>query len=484
MFDVCMPRPPRPAGVRRRMTFLHLLMAGGLCAPGPTAAATLVPASLEDAPWVEVRTKHFRILTDAGENAAMPVAQRLEQFGVLLHTLYPGLRTYPVLPVDVYVFRDQARADLFSPSSPENRTAFATSGPGRNLFVIHAQAEGAGNSAVICHEYTHLFLAANFRGLPLCFDEGLAEYYGTFRPRGKVMEFGHTHEGWVAWLNGHEYADIGLLFAGNTASAAYRSNNDLERTTYAEGWALTHYLMAAPDREARLDSVLAALRRGRPARTAFRDQFPSEQWPQLVETVKRYIHDGTLEARSVRMADELDRFPATTRTVPAGEVFTSLGDLALSLGPDRLPDAAALYDAALARDSTLARARAGSGYVADQRADTTLAERCYVRAETDAPSDSRVALFAGLGTVQRLARPSRPGTISSARRRLERCRSLDPDNPEAVGVLAELDLVQGHVTEDTRRALASALDQLPAREDFARAMKQVREQLDDVSRPH
>ena len=106
-----------------------------------------------------------------------------------------------------------------------------------------------------------------------------------------------------------------------TNAAVYQRNNELRTTTYAQGWAITHYLMAAPDRAAKLDSVLGALRRGTPARVAFRAGFPVEQWPQLIQNVKRYLKDDLCRVAAARSrgaerpARSQPRAPARAPTV-------------------------------------------------------------------------------------------------------------------------------------------------------------------------
>src|SRR5262249_16196135 len=158
----------------------------------------------------------------------------------------------------IYVFRNRAEMAAFTPMGVESIEGFSTAGIGRNVFVMNAEVEGSDRSSVVCHEFTHVFVRSNFADMPLWLNEGLAEYYQSFRLPGHKAEFGHDFEGASYWLGEHEWADIDLLFAMKGASEAYRKDNELRTTTYAEGWAITHYLRSDPGRAAQFDSILSA----------------------------------------------------------------------------------------------------------------------------------------------------------------------------------------------------------------------------------
>lgn len=455
-----------------------------LLSPLCVAAEPLDLNALGNENWVEVRTQHFNILCDAPEGTAIGIGRRLEQFTGMLQTLHPNLRAHPALPVDIYIFRNQEQMARFAPPQYEAFAAMATTGPGHDLFIMDGEVDGANRAHVLCHEFTHLFLNANFVEMPLWLNEGLADYYATFRQRGQRAEFGHRNDNAVDWLKSHEYADLNFLFAMKSNANAYQGDNEHRTTTFAEGWAITHYLMAAPDRATKMDSVFGALRKGTPARMAFRAGFPVEQWPQLIQDVKRYLKDDMLEPRSIPLPEELQLAATNSRPVGAAEAFARLGELLLAMGPDRLADADTLCGTALAMDSTLARARIVAGYIADLRGASARAESCYVRAEAQAPGDARVALLAGLGTFARYRRmldasQASPSEITAqlraARRHLELCLRVEPGNPEALGSLGLVALMEERVSDQEYRGLEVAVEALPARRDFAWALDGARE---------
>ena len=451
-------------------------------AVSPVRGEALDPGPLAAANWTEVRTEHFTIVTDAAASAAGSIGRRLEDFADLLQTLYPGLRAFPALPTDVYVFRSDAEMKDFTPKGVESISGYSMAGTGRSLFVTSAEIESEERGQVICHEFTHLFIGANFADMPLWLNEGLAQYYQTFRQRGgRRADFGHELEGRAEWLDSHPYASLEVLFAMNTQAHAYQLANELRTTSYTEGWAIVHYLRADRARAARFDSVLVAMRRGVAAPTAFRAQFPSDQWEALIRSVQQYVHTGMLQNSSVTLAAQNDQ---DTRDHPLSDAdaLAALGDLALALNAD--DNATALYKAALEREPGHARAQAALGYLADRAGDSARAEAAYVKAVPAAGKDVRVPLLAALGTQERAHRvyeatkePSDAyeSYVLAARARFRRCLEIDPHHPEALGGLGITFLELGVVPDEAVHALEAATDALPSYDGYRRALRSARE---------
>lgn len=447
----------------------------------PSHGGPVDPRPLADLTWTEVRTEHFTIVTDATEGAAMNIGRRLEDFARLLRTLHPGLRVFPSLPTDIYVFRSDAEMKDFTPSGTESISGYSTAGPGRSLFVTSAEVESDERAQVVCHEFTHLFIDANFADMPLWLNEGLAQYYQTFRLRGQRAEFGHPIDWRMEWLESHPLASLEMLFAMKTRAHAYQMANELRTTTYSEGWAIVHYLKADPARSTRFDSVLVSMRRGTPAPTAFRAQFPSEQWEAMVHDVQQYIHNGMLRNASVSLAT-VDAPEPRSRTLADGDALAALGDLSLALRAD--DNATALYQAALERQAGQARAQAALGYIADRGGDSTKAEAAYVKAAPGTASDVRVPLLAGMGTLERAHRAyaaanqasdAYTACVLAARARFARCLEIDPRQPEALGGLGITYIARGEAPDEAVRALEAATEALPSYEGYRNALRDARE---------
>jgi hypothetical protein len=460
-----------------------VLIAATLALARPARAAVDVE-TLAQASWVEVKSAHFNVLTDAGEGAGIGVATRLERFSLLLQGLYPSLRARPVLPVDVFVFRNAASLEMFMTAGAEDVAGFSSEGPGHVVFVARGDAEGLNRQEIVCHEYTHVFLRANFADTPLWMHEGLAQYYETFRLKGQHVEYGHKLPRPAEWFATHEPQPLGLLFAMRPGTRAYLQNQDLRYLIYSEGWAVVHWLLAAPDRAARFDSVLVALREGFEARAAFRSQFPDAEWPALVNDAHAYVRGDIFDQKLVRDPRVMEVPGTTSREVPTAEALERLAELSLTLGPAGGGDADSLAATALAADPASARAQAVRGFVADQRGEPEVAERWYRSAEATGEADLRIAQLAGLGTFMRAARQARRGegpsdsihaSVVRARERFNRGIRLDENDPESLGGFGATFVFEGLVPDMAYHALAVATDALPARPALATTFGLARE---------
>ena len=76
-------------------------------------AAGVTPAATES--WIEVRTPHFVVASNAGEVAARSVAGDFEQIRALFHATFPELRIDPPQPIRILVAGDEATMRMISP---------------------------------------------------------------------------------------------------------------------------------------------------------------------------------------------------------------------------------------------------------------------------------------------------------------------------------------------------------------------------------
>src|SRR5262245_50049064 len=58
--------------------------------------------------WVEVRSPHFTVYSDAGEKEAGRVARQFERFQVALATVWPKARLDPGIPILVFAARNES----------------------------------------------------------------------------------------------------------------------------------------------------------------------------------------------------------------------------------------------------------------------------------------------------------------------------------------------------------------------------------------
>src|SRR5215472_1958901 len=74
-----------------------------------------VSASAADAPWLEVRTEHFRVITDAGEKNGREVAAHFEQMRAAFGLIFGREKINDTVPLQIIAFRNTKEFRQYSP---------------------------------------------------------------------------------------------------------------------------------------------------------------------------------------------------------------------------------------------------------------------------------------------------------------------------------------------------------------------------------
>ncbi|MEM1180358.1 MAG: hypothetical protein AAGM22_18590 [Acidobacteriota bacterium] len=321
----------RPAGKRRgfrRSSSVLFVVAAALfvVAPVPTQAEELA----ED--WVWVISQNFRILTDAPPEQVAGIASNLERFRAAFARLAPGMSLRSPVPVRVVAFRShRSYAPYKRPSDPRILGQFVRNLDGHYL-TFHAGA--TARYAVDYHEYVHYLVDGNLPAVPRWFNEGLAEYYSTFKATRDTVTVGLPVERHRHWFAGDAAADQRSLSYDfsllDVLSGEAAHDGSKVGGFYAFSWGLVHYLLSGPDeRLVQTADFLAELGDGVDPERAFERAF-GQRLDTMEEAVREYVLAGEFEHATLRMPFD----PATVGVYPArrSEVEIWLGDLAAQIG--------------------------------------------------------------------------------------------------------------------------------------------------------
>jgi hypothetical protein len=148
-------------------------------------AVCCCPSSAKIRAWTEVRSPHFRVLTDGSVGNAKRIAREFEQMRAVFETGFPNMTLEPASPLLIFAPENETSMKSLAPAqwkrgSP-NVAGFFQNGWERQFAVIRLDQDIPGAYQVVYHEYVHTLLHANFRWLPQWLDEGLAEFYGGTR---------------------------------------------------------------------------------------------------------------------------------------------------------------------------------------------------------------------------------------------------------------------------------------------------------------
>jgi tetratricopeptide (TPR) repeat protein len=208
------------------------------------ALATVATAAVD--PWVEVRTPHFTVISDAGEKQARHVATEFERMRAVFHTRFPGARVDAASPIIVLAVRDKKGMQALEPPAYLAKGQVDLAGlflhrPDKNYVLMRLDVGGAHPYATIYHEYTHFITSRDAQTMPLWLNEGLAELYQTTEIRDKEVLLGQPTDQNVMLLRQNHLLPLATLLTVDYNSSYYHEENK-GSIFYAESWALTHYL--------------------------------------------------------------------------------------------------------------------------------------------------------------------------------------------------------------------------------------------------
>lgn len=282
---------------------------------GVATGASVWAAS--DHPWVEVRTAHFSVVSNASPAEAQRVAALLEELRATIGAAWAAyadrereqcasLAEAPDLPsparespVRVFALAGERDLRTIVPQFWEARrprpVAVYWPGPHRQFVAVRLDRPEQEWRRAAAHEYGHLVVRSRLLTLPAWLDEGLAELWSTAAWTDRGFVFGIPVPKHLRTLS-RRWIPLSELMALAQPPAA-RGRRELE-VFYAEAWALVHYLTLRPDAAAPRRFVpsdyLAVLRAGgeplRAAREAFGDL------TVLEERVQAYLRHGELRA--------------------------------------------------------------------------------------------------------------------------------------------------------------------------------------------
>jgi hypothetical protein len=290
------------------------------------AALCSIPASGADidalfrAKWVQAETKHFRMVTDQDPETARLMVNDLEH---MRHFSSRALGIDALDTVGPLTVLAIGNANLFDklglPESYGGVFSYDLEG-----FAAIANVKGyVGDSntptfarTVLLHEYLHFLIRMTERTVayPMWCDEGLAEYFATFRYDNTSVSVGDIDEtnsraSGLFSASGAISIDSATLF--NTTKLDYlkttRTNKMELNAFYARAGFVVHYLNSSPELRAQLAHYLRLYNLGigqdRAARLAFK-----RSYAELDKDIAKYL----LRRMSVRVFTATDgpfKFP-------------------------------------------------------------------------------------------------------------------------------------------------------------------------------
>lgn len=196
--------------------------------------------------WIELRTPHFTVISEASESRTRDWAVEFELFRRGMSIVMP-IDPAALDPVTLVLFRTDRRMRPFKPQEngkPARMAGYFVRAPERNFLALAIEGARDDVREIIHHEGVHWHLSAAARPLPLWLEEGLAEAFGNFRLKGDSFVIGATRPEFMRRIRIDRPIPFARLMAIEPGGLAYNGKHS-EQTAlfYCQSWALVHALV-------------------------------------------------------------------------------------------------------------------------------------------------------------------------------------------------------------------------------------------------
>ncbi len=197
--------------------------------------------------WIEIRSEHFTVVTNAGEKQGRHVIDQFERMRWVFQTMFPKMNVDPVSPIEVLALKNQKDFQALEPAAylgkgKLNLAGYFLRAPDKNFIMLRLDTEDENHPyATVYHEYTHLEIGDAIEWMPLWLNEGLAEFFQNTELEDKTARLSEPSGDDLLYLQQHRLIPLETLFRVD-ANSPYYHEEQKGSVFYAESWALTHYL--------------------------------------------------------------------------------------------------------------------------------------------------------------------------------------------------------------------------------------------------
>jgi tetratricopeptide (TPR) repeat protein len=468
--------------IQRR--FLHafgLLLLILTSANAAIAAANTEPAAAAAGKdeWLAVRSKNFYLIGNASDKEIRKVATRLEQFREVFRQILSKVNFNSPVPTTVIVFKDDKAYNPYKPVSAngkvnKNVAGYFLGGDDVNYITLAAQDDMSEVYGTIFHEYTH-FLVNNNIGkskVPPWFNEGLAEYYQTFKIEDdQKATLGGLQQGHLYTLSQSRLIPFDVFFNIDNYSL-HRQGDHGTNIFYAQSWALMHYLLHGNGgaRSKQMYKFLDLVMNGRQAREAFAEAFQTD-YATMEKELRKYIEQNRYIVTSVMFKNKLT-FDTEIQTSPLTEADAQayLGDLLYH--SNRLGEAEAHLQQALSLNPNLSAAQTSLGLV-KMRQKNFAEARKYLEKALQSDSNNYLAHYSYAFILTReamnggdFATSFEPESADKMRQALKKAIALNPGFAESYDLFGFVSVVRNENLDEALQYMKKALQIAPGKQEY------------------
>ena len=439
----------------------YLPYSGSIIACLAAALFSASPAAAADK-WIEVKSPHFTVTSNASQGEATTIAWEFEQIRSAISTLWTWARVDLNKPLVIIAVKDENSMRALAPQYWEQKNAIHPASvwvenADQNYLAIRTDVKTENNRDLNPYQqayfsYVSLVMDQSLpRTLPLWFRLGFAGVVSNTVVRDQKLFLGPPIPWHLQYLADRPRLSIARLIAVDRRSPEY-TTADGRDTLDAEAWAFVHFLMFADNgaRWSQLDQFVKLVGQGTDANTSFREAFG--QPDALMEPFSVYIKRSLYSFRqfNVDVSVKREGFTVTPLSTVDEESRRALFHVAMRRPTEARSAIEAARKAGPAPDTWVAE-----GLMADQADKPDEARAAYARA-TDAGATDEYAYYR-LASLMWQGSVDNP-TLTKVAALLEKAIALNNRDANAYAMLGEARSALGSGDADGMALRAVSLD--------------------------
>ena len=398
--------------------------------------------------WIQVRTPHFLVVSNATEKDARIAAHKFEAMRSVFQRVFPEADLDTASPMLVFAVPDMRSIRALEPADYLGQGQLKLAGlflyaQERDYILILVNAPGNHPYAPIYHEYAHFVFSRLHQWMPLWLTEGIAEYYQNTEILEDRIRLGKGDPGIQSVIDYHPLLPLSTLFAVDPHSSYYHEQ-DKGSIFYAESWALTHYLKDKDELEGthRLNDFLDLLQQNVDPKMAAAQAFGD------LDELELNLRKATANTKYAisELSGGIDVDDASFIVQPLSQTQADALRAEFLAHDGRDSEARALLQDVLRNDPAHVGARETMGYIAYQQHNYDDARRWYQEAIKLDPNDFIAHFFFAAAGIRKgtLDKTSQAGIEESLRAAIK----INPSFPLAYDALAAFYAQRGiHLNE-------------------------------------
>lgn len=448
-------RTDRPAGAADAGTraLVPALARRGLVAAVLLSLLFPPAAKAGERPWLEIRSPHFTVASNADEKTARRIAFEYEQIAALIPNLWPWARIRTGRPFFVLAVRDEEDMKDLAPAFWERKAGMH---PGWVYEAVRDRSYVALRTDLtqlpVYQSYVAVVLSRTFRReLPPWFRVGLGELFSNPEIHEKELRLGAVIPRYVKRLRERGTIDLARLLKVERTSPYYREA-ETRALFDAESWAFAHYLAFGEKGRLlpKLNRYAALVLENKSPDASMTEAFGNLS--DLENGLRGYLHLFAFAYQSFDVGSAPKEAELASRAMPLAE--SAAMRAAFHVASGRPAEARARLGEAKQADAASAIVYEVEGLLADRESRPEDARTAYTKA-VELGGASYYGLYR---YAQELRQPrAEAETLARIATTLERVIALSPDYADAHSYQAEILQALGHLNqaeESARRAVA------------------------------